>query len=175
LPEYAVAGVIHPGGAGRRAGLEDAARQRLLPGIGDVAGPQPGLQLDERGNVGRGEVPEVLVEVAMILQRAALPAGLLHERLEKLTVMIAEAVLATGTTFQLGRVVFPPGVLWNGEACVACFVRKDQLGPAVLAAGLRKHLGYELPEPDSDVFTLGVTPEDDTRLERVGLFGQKRA
>jgi hypothetical protein len=43
------------------------------------------------------------------------------------------------------------------------------------ACGLRKHFGYEYPEPTSDAFTLGVTPEDDELLDRVGLFGRRES
>jgi hypothetical protein len=67
---------------------------------------------------------------------------------------------------------FPAGVLWNGEPCDAFFVPKKGLDPDTLVAGLRKHLGYENPDPGSNVFTLGVTPEDDAALDRVGLFGK---
>jgi hypothetical protein len=97
------------------------------------------------------------------------------DRVERLRVMLAEAVVATNITLELGVADFPPGVLWNGQPCRAFFVRKDQLRPALLVSGLRKHLGYELPDLTNDTFTLGVTAEDDARLDRVGLFGQKRA
>jgi hypothetical protein len=97
------------------------------------------------------------------------------ERAEKAMVMLCELIVETGQTLSIGRVYFPPGTLWNGRECNAMFVPKAQLAGSTLARGLRKHFGYENPEPESDVFTLGVTPEEDAALDRVGLFGQKKA
>jgi hypothetical protein len=68
----------------------------------------------------------------------------------------------------------PPGALWNGEACEVFAVPKSAVGRAALDRGLREHLGYEMPAAESDLFTLGVTPEDDAELGRVGLFGEAR-
>jgi hypothetical protein len=94
-------------------------------------------------------------------------------RYELCRTMLLEIIVATDKALSIGVAQIPPAVLWNGEACVALTVPKAQLPAATLAAGLRKHLGYECPEVDSDVFTLGVTPEDDAALSRVGLFGRK--
>jgi hypothetical protein len=95
------------------------------------------------------------------------------ERGEMLQVMIAEAIVAAGRTVELGHTYFPAGVLWNGRECNAVFVRKTELGREALERGLRKHFGYERPAAGNDIFTLGVTAEEDAALDRVGLFGRK--
>jgi hypothetical protein len=74
----------------------------------------------------------------------------------------------------LGQVHVPAGVLWNGEECHAYAVPKSQLDGPALWRALREHFGYECPEPTSDIFTLGVKPEDDEALDRAGLFGRGR-
>jgi hypothetical protein len=95
------------------------------------------------------------------------------DRAEKLQNMIAELIVEGGAGLKVGYTHFPPGVLWNGEECFAVFIRKADVDRETLARGLRQHLGYERPNSDSDVFTLGVKPEDDAALDRVGLFGNK--
>jgi len=93
------------------------------------------------------------------------------ERGDQLQAMLTE--IAENKTFPVSTIYFPPGVLWNGEECNAVFVPKSDLDRATLLRGLRRHLGYEAPGRTSDIFTLGVTPEDDEALDRVGLFGKK--
>jgi hypothetical protein len=97
------------------------------------------------------------------------------ERGEALKIMLAEAIAAAPGKVEFTHAHFPPGMLWNGEECHALFVVKDHLPRGVVVAGLHKHFGYECPDPASNIFTLGVTPEDDALLDRVGLFGRKEA
>jgi hypothetical protein len=96
------------------------------------------------------------------------------ERAERLQVMLYEINVARGEALPITHIYFPPGVLWNGQQCNAVFIRKSDLDGRTLVAGLRQHFGYEYPEPQSDLFTLGVTEEDDALLDRVGLFGKKK-
>jgi hypothetical protein len=101
------------------------------------------------------------------------------ERYTKLCLMFAECQMfpeCRGVTRSATKHMhFPQGVLWNKEECHAYAVPKGLLPSTTLAAGLRKHFGYEYPEPTSGVFTLGVTAEDDAALSRVGLFGNKKS
>ena len=64
---------------------------------------------------------------------------------------------------------FPAGTpLFDGKECFAWFVPKARLPAAALARGLRKHFGYENPDPHNDVFTLG----DEPRATSVDLWYQ---
>jgi len=93
-----------------------------------------------------------------------------RERLMKLKTMLCEAIVATNKGMHIGHIHFPTGVLWNGKGCEGFTVPKDELPWSLLSPGLWKHFGYEMPETTSDLFTLGVSPEDDAELDRVGLF-----
>jgi hypothetical protein len=94
------------------------------------------------------------------------------ERLERLGVMIGEAIKETGRAIEIGHCHIQSGVLWNGAECRAIVVAKDQIDRATLFAGLRKHFGYEMPADGDNVFTIGITPEEDALLDQVGLFGK---
>jgi hypothetical protein len=96
------------------------------------------------------------------------------DRLQLVHRMLSEISVANNRDTNAVAANFPPGVLWNKEACTAVFVPKGELDARTLRQGLRKHFGYECPEPHSDVFTLGVKPEDDALLDQVGLFGNKK-
>jgi hypothetical protein len=88
--------------------------------------------------------------------------------------MLLELIVETGQAMHLGRAQIPAGVLWNKRPCLLVCVPKKELPAAVLVRGLRKHLGYECPEPTSDVFTLGIPPDEDAALGKVGLFGDAK-
>jgi hypothetical protein len=90
------------------------------------------------------------------------------EQRDRLYLMIAENYWACADTAPSGKKVlkgveFTPVnlLLWNGAECQALFVARDQWPPGVMEAGLRKHFGYECPDPDSNVFRPGGTPEED--------------
>jgi hypothetical protein len=97
----------------------------------------------------------------------------LPDRAEALKNMLVEVMQESGKGLQIGHTHFGPGVLWNGEEAHAFIVPKACLSREALFRGLRRHLGYECPNPTSDVFTLGVLPEDDEKLARTRLFARK--
>lgn len=77
-----------------------------------------------------------------------------------------------GWNGRIGLTEIPAGVLWNGEACLLSIIRRDALPSKALRSALRDFFGYENPDASANLFTLGVTPEDDEALSRVGLFGR---
>jgi hypothetical protein len=94
---------------------------------------------------------------------------------ESLQALLNELVAAGTRTVTFRHAYVPPGRLWNRRECNVIAVPKADVGYEDLAPGLRKHLGYECPDlATSDVFTLGVTPEEDAELDRVGLFGKRK-
>jgi hypothetical protein len=93
---------------------------------------------------------------------------------ESLQALLNELVAAGNKTVTFRHAYIPPGRLWNRRECNVIAVPKADVGYEDLAPGLRKHLGYECPEATADVFTLGVTPEEDAELDRVGLFGKRK-
>jgi hypothetical protein len=95
------------------------------------------------------------------------------DRGDALQAMLADLIIATGKGLKVVHVHFPPGVLWNKEECHAIFVPKASVDREAFYRALREHLGYERPDASSDVFTLGVKPEDDAELDRVGLFSRR--
>jgi hypothetical protein len=67
---------------------------------------------------------------------------------------------------------FPPGVLLAYlEECHVVTVLKCELPQPDLLRGLRTHFGYERVEATSDVFTLGIDPEDDAAMA-LGLLSR---
>jgi hypothetical protein len=97
------------------------------------------------------------------------------ERAETLNRLLSELIVARKQKgLEIGKAQIPAGVLWNGRPCTIVTLPKAQVTAAELGPKLHGHLGYELPEPTSDVFTLGVTPEEDAALDRVGLLGTRK-
>jgi hypothetical protein len=67
------------------------------------------------------------------------------------------------------HVYVPPGILWTKEECQFVAIPKAKLPADQLRAGLRQHLGYEYPSVHSNIFTLGIKPEDDTAMDKPGF------
>jgi hypothetical protein len=93
------------------------------------------------------------------------------DRAEKLQAMIDDIAARKQRSLKCEHGYIPAGVLWNGRECNVVSTPVTELDRVALARGLRQYLGYERPNPDSNVFTLGVTAEEDEELDRVGLLG----
>jgi hypothetical protein len=100
-----------------------------------------------------------------------------EDRQQKAIIMLA-AFMKTAREakkpLSVRHVHLPAGLLWNGRECHAYFVPKKHLDGATLFPALRKHFGYEIPEPGNSVFTLGIPEdEDDALTDGTRLFRQQ--
>jgi hypothetical protein len=97
-----------------------------------------------------------------------------RERFERLQAMIAEMATEMDRTLTAAQAKIGPGVLWNARPCELVAILKTRLDYPTLSRAMHKEFGYESVDPDCNVFTLGVTKEEDAAVERMGLFGDER-
>jgi hypothetical protein len=86
-----------------------------------------------------------------------------RDRYEKFQRLFAQLIARSDKAVRISRTTLPPGLLCE-EGCEAYSVPKADADRATVARLLREHFGYENPSKGSDIFTLGVMPEDERRI-----------